>query len=157
MEAAEAPRQEGLELSEDAVRAAGGIVSRTDDDGRTEVLVVHRAAYDDWSFPKGKAEPGESDEACAVREVEEETGLRCEIERLIGETSYTDGRGRPKLVRYYAMSALDGNLALLHEIDDARWLALPDATAMLSYERDRELLARFVARSTDGVDRAPED
>jgi 8-oxo-dGTP diphosphatase len=61
------------------VRAAGGVVVR-DAPGGPEVLVVHRPEYDDWTFPKGKAEPGETDEACALREVEEETGLVCELE-----------------------------------------------------------------------------
>ena len=58
----------------DEVRAAGGVIVR---DGR--VAVVHRPRYDDWSLPKGKADRGESDEACALREIEEETGLRCEL------------------------------------------------------------------------------
>ena len=57
------------------------------------MLVVHRPRYDDWTFPKGKAEPGESDEECAVREVAEETGLRCELVRELGSTSYADRAG----------------------------------------------------------------
>jgi 8-oxo-dGTP pyrophosphatase MutT (NUDIX family) len=125
------------------VRAAGGIVLRRNEAGMMEVLLVHRPAYDDWTFPKGKAERGESDEACAVREVEEETGLRCTIDRLAGETRYTDPRGRPKLVRYFAMSPVGGELALLHEVDDARWLSLAEATETLTYPHDRDLLERL--------------
>ena len=64
-------------------RAAGGVVVR---DGR--VLVVHRPRYDDWSLPKGKLRLGESWEAAAVREVEEETGLRCELGELVGGMDY---------------------------------------------------------------------
>jgi 8-oxo-dGTP pyrophosphatase MutT (NUDIX family) len=56
------------------VRAAGGLVVRNG-----EVLLVHRPKYDDWTFPKGKAEDGETDEACALREVEEETGFTCAL------------------------------------------------------------------------------
>ena len=67
------------------VRAAGGVVVR---DGR--VLLVHRPKYDDWTFPKGKAEEGESDEECAVREVAEETGLRCTLAQELGATEYRD-------------------------------------------------------------------
>jgi 8-oxo-dGTP diphosphatase len=107
---------------------------------------VHRPAYDDWSFPKGKAEPGERDEECALREVEEETGLRCVIVGDAGSTSYVDGKGRPKRVRYFAMEPAEGELALLHEVDDARWVALEEAASALTYERDRELLASFARR-----------
>ncbi len=127
----------------EVVRAAGGVVSRSGIDGGLEVLVVHRPAYDDWSLPKGKADPGETDEECAVREVEEETGLVCTIRHDVGETRYRDARGRPKVVRYFAMEPIGGELALLHEVDDARWLALEDALARLTYDHDRALLSTF--------------
>jgi 8-oxo-dGTP diphosphatase len=124
------------------VRAAGGIVSRRVDD-RIEVLLVHRPAYDDWTLPKGKAAPGESDEACALREVEEETGLRCSIVGEVGVTRYDDPRGRSKVVRYFAMEPAGGTLLLEHEVDDARWVELDGASGQLTYERDRELLSDF--------------
>jgi 8-oxo-dGTP diphosphatase len=121
------------------VRAAGGVVAR--DTGRgLEVLLVHRPAYGDWTFPKGKADPGESDEDCARREVEEETGLRCSLGRELPSTTYTDPRGRPKLVRYWLMEVVGGSLRFEHEIDEARWLAPAEAEALLSYERDLEVL-----------------
>ena len=75
------------------VRAAGGVVLRDGALGR-EVLVVHRPRYADWSFPKGKAEAGETDEECALREVEEETGLRCRLDGELASTSYVDAQGR---------------------------------------------------------------
>ena len=84
------------------VRAAGGVPVRETPDGR-EVLVIHRPQYGDWSFPKGKCEPGESDEACAIREVEEETGLVCVLGDELPSTSYTDSKGRPKRVRYWRL------------------------------------------------------
>jgi 8-oxo-dGTP pyrophosphatase MutT (NUDIX family) len=123
----------------DVVRAAGGIVTRVSNGG-PEVLVVHRPRYEDWSFPKGKAEPGESDEDCALREVEEETGLVCELERELSSTAYTDAAGRPKRVRYWRMHPVGGSLRFLHEVDAARWLAPARAAELLSYERDRALL-----------------
>ncbi len=122
------------------VRAAGGIPCRTTAGG-IEVLVVHRPRYDDWSFPKGKCEPGETDEACAVREVEEETGLVCTLGDELPSTSYTDARGRPKVVRYWAMEVVGGLLGFDFEVDDARWVTLSDAAAVLSYGRDAELLS----------------
>jgi 8-oxo-dGTP diphosphatase len=129
------------------VRAAGGIVSRQVD-GQVEVLLVHRPSYDDWSLPKGKAAHGESDEACALREVEEETGLRGAIPGAVGETRYEDPRGRAKVVRYFAMELTGGAILLEHEVDDVRWVELGRAAGALTYERDRELLSAYArARS----------
>jgi 8-oxo-dGTP diphosphatase len=130
---------EGGSLSVDTVRAAGGVVQRDGDRG-TEVLVVHRPRYRDWTFPKGKAEPGESDEACAVREVEEETGLRCALGHELAATEYVDARGRPKRVRYWLMRIESGELEFEHEVDTARWLSPAEAAGVLTYERDVELL-----------------
>ena len=118
------------------VRAAGGIVRRGSD-----VLLVHRPRYDDWTFPKGKAEENEPDEECAVREVHEETGLRCALEDELPSTHYVDARGRPKRVRWWRMRPLeDDGFTPNDEVDELRWLA-PDAAAdLLTYERDRTLL-----------------
>lgn len=118
------------------VRAAGGIVFR---DGA--ILVVHRPKYDDWTFPKGKAEPGESDEECALREVHEEAGLRCRLEREIGVTDYRDASGRPKQVRWWRMGVVvDGGFTPNAEVDELRWVDPEDAGGLLTYERDRALL-----------------
>ena len=121
------------------IRAAGGLVIR-ERENEVEVLVVHRPRYDDWTFPKGKAEPGESDEDCAVREVREETGLECDLVRELGSTSYDDARGRAKRVRYWLMRPVGGSLAFEHEVDDAVWASLGDARTLLTYARDQPLL-----------------
>ena len=122
------------------VRAAGGLVQRRRQDGVDEILVVHRRAYDDWSFPKGKLELGESEEDAAVREVEEETGLRCRLEHELATTSYRDARRRPKTVRYWVMTPISGELAAANEIDDARFVPIAEARSLLTYARDVELL-----------------
>jgi 8-oxo-dGTP diphosphatase len=122
------------------VRAAGGVVVRRGDDGDLEVLLVHRPAYDDWSFPKGKCEDGETEEDAAVREVEEETGLRCRLERELATTRYHDKRGRPKTVRYWLMTPLAGDLAGADGVDDASFVAADEVRARLTYPRDRELV-----------------
>jgi 8-oxo-dGTP diphosphatase len=109
-------------------------------DGALSVLVVHRPAYDDWSFPKGKAEPGETDEDCALREVEEETGLVCELARELAATDYLDGKRRPKRVRYWLMTVIGGALRFDFEVDQARWVSVSDAAELLTYERDVALL-----------------
>ena len=125
----------------EAIRAAGGLVCRRSDQGTAEVLVVHRPAYDDWSFPKGKLEPGEDEEDAAVREVEEETGLRCRLDRELETTRYRDARGRPKTVRYWLMTPVGGRLAAANEVDDARFVPVSEAAELLTYPRDRALLA----------------
>jgi 8-oxo-dGTP diphosphatase len=117
------------------IRAAGGVVLR---DG--EIVVVHRPKYDDWTLPKGKAEPGESDEDCALREVEEEAGLQCELLQELTTVFYEDPQGRPKQVRYWLMRPVSGELRPANEIDDARWVPIDEAGSVLSYERDREVL-----------------
>jgi 8-oxo-dGTP pyrophosphatase MutT (NUDIX family) len=130
------------------VRAAGGLVWRRTPEGSVQLVLVHRPAYDDWTFPKGKLDGGESEPEAALREVEEETGLRCRLGRDLGTIAYTDGRGRPKTVRYWEMPLEDGAIvAPGHEVDEARWVSRDEATAMLSYEHDRELLERFEAAS----------
>ena len=120
------------------VRAAGGLVRR---DG--EILLVHRPRYDDWTFPKGKAAEGESDEDCALREVIEETGLRCELEDEAGATEYVDARGRPKRVRWWLMRPVeDAGFAPGDEVDELCWVTLEDAARLLTYDRDVALLDR---------------
>lgn len=121
------------------IRAAGGVPVR-ERNGALEVLVVHRPRYRDWTFPKGKAAPGESDEACALREVEEETGLRCELGEELPAREYLDARGRTKRVRYWRMRPLTERIVLRHEVDEARWVSPEEARELLSYARDVELL-----------------
>jgi 8-oxo-dGTP pyrophosphatase MutT (NUDIX family) len=122
------------------VRAAGGVVLREGPDGR-EVLLIQRHRYGDWTLPKGKCEPDETDEACALREVQEETGLVCELLREVASTEYVDGKGRPKRVRYWAMEPIAGDLrATPPEVDEVQWLPIDRAADLLTYERDVTLL-----------------
>jgi 8-oxo-dGTP pyrophosphatase MutT (NUDIX family) len=125
--------------SKSEVRAAGGVVRRPAGD-HVEVLVVHRPRHRDWTLPKGKALEGETDEECALREVAEETGLSCEIEREVGVTSYRDAEGRTKTVRYFAMRPLSGLFTSGQEVDEIRWLRGEEAAALLSYESDQRLV-----------------
>lgn len=126
------------------VRAAGGIVVRGDDRDRHFAL-VHRPRYDDWSFPKGKLVDGEAEDAAALREVLEETGLQCRLDVHVGTVTYQDRNGRPKVVTYWTMTPDDGSFAPSDEVDELRWLAVDDALASLTYAHDRELLRRVVA------------
>jgi 8-oxo-dGTP diphosphatase len=123
----------------EVVRAAGAVVRRAGPNG-VEVLLVHRPRYDDWTFPKGKAEPGESDEETALREVEEETGLRGSLGSELPSSRYVDSRGRDKVVRYWTMRPEDGAFEPDREVYEIRWAPVDEAVGRLSYDRDREIL-----------------
>ncbi len=136
--------------AEGTLRAAGGVVwSRWQ--GGLRVVLVHRPRYDDWSLPKGKAGPGESDADCALREVREETGLACSLGEDLGTTSYHDRHGRLKTVRYFAMQPLGGGESPQHEVDEVRWLGLEEARRLLSYDRDVGMLDALAEMAAGGA------
>ena len=123
------------------VRAAGGVVWRRRDDGTLEVVLVHRPRYDDWSFPKGKCDHSEPDLDCALREVEEETGVLCRAGDELVTVAYEDGKGRPKVVRYWAMTVSeDRGFTPNDEVDAIEWLSVGKARARLSYAHDVSVL-----------------
>jgi len=121
------------------IRAGGGVVRRR---GRLgpEFALVHRPRYDDWTFPKGKAEDGESDEENAEREVREETGFRCERGPEVATIDYLDHLGRPKTVRYWLMYPAGGAFAPNAEVDELRWVDATTTAALLTYDHDRRVL-----------------
>lgn len=130
---------DGMEL----VLAAGGVVRRRAEDGHGwELALVHRPRYDDWSFPKGKLLPGEAADVAALREVVEETGLRCRLGPELPSARYLDHKGRPKLTRYWLMEPVDDDgFTVDEEVDELRWCTTADASTLLSYDHDRSLLA----------------
>ncbi|HVB92395.1 MAG TPA: NUDIX hydrolase [Acidimicrobiales bacterium] len=138
-----------LHRPNDVVQAAGGLLIRREH-GELEIAVVHRPEHQDWSFPKGKLEEGETFEMGALREVKEETGITCRLLRFIGHTEYVDRKGRPKAVAYWVMAAGTGTFSPNEEVDELRWMSPTGAARLLSYERDQELLAILTA--ADQVD-----
>ena len=124
------------------IKAAGGVVRREDG----AIAVVHRPRYDDWSLPKGKLDPGESFEDGALREVEEETGVRGRIVGELAPTRYLDRKGRDKLVRWYRMEVAGEPAAFAadDEVDELRWLTPDEALGLLTYEHDRALVETIV-------------
>lgn len=133
-----------MSLKPTVVRAAGGIVVRTTAVG-IEVALVYRSSRGDWSFPKGKLHLEESEIFCARREVEEETGLVCNVWDYVGSTEYIDRRGRPKIVHYWLMEPLEGEFVPSEEVDDMQWVSVDLARVVLSYDHDRELLQKVMA------------
>ena len=116
-------------------------------DGVREVLLVHRPKYNDWSLPKGKADSGERPEQTALREVEEETGLRCRLGTEVGKTRYRDSQGRSKVVRYWLMEPKrDAKFKPNDEVDEILWLSPEDAATALSYPHDAELVREASGR-----------
>ena len=128
------------------VRAAGGIILQGEGSDRS-VALVHRPRYDDWSFPKGKLDQDQDEDeaSAALREVEEETGLRVVLGPSLGAVTYQDPRGRPKVVRYFQMYADGGTFRPNREVDELRWVPVEQAGRVLSYAHDRHLLRRILA------------
>lgn len=129
---------------EPEVRAAGGIPWRREAGG-LEVLVIHRPRYGDWTFPKGKLDPGETWTRAAVREVWEETAIVAVLDAELAGTTYRDRHGCAKQVRYWSMVvAADAGFEPNDEVDERRWVSVPEAAGMLSYARDRDVLDSLV-------------
>jgi len=128
------------------VKAAGGVVWRRAGD-TVAIAIAHRPRYDDWSLPKGKLDPGESWEEAALREVEEEIGLRCTLGEELEPVGYEDRKGRAKVVRYWLMEpANDVAFAPNDEVDELRWLTPPEAVEVLTYPHDAELVQNAAER-----------
>jgi 8-oxo-dGTP diphosphatase len=130
-----------LEVTDvNVIRAAGGVVCRVGPSDETEIAIIHRPVYDDWTLPKGKVEPDETPEDCALREVREETGFKCELVRPLGCTAYVDRRGRDKMACYWVMQVLGGRFRPGIEVDKLVWLTVDQAVKRLTYPRDKTLL-----------------
>jgi 8-oxo-dGTP diphosphatase len=140
------------EVKRTPIKAAGGVVWRlaSDADGaRIEVAIIHRPRYDDWSIPKGKLAPGESQLEGGIREVMEETGYRVQPGRSLGEVRYLKNSRsgtREKVVHYWSMRAVGGGFTPSAEVDELRWMPLEEAHEIVTRASDRDLLERFARR-----------
>ncbi len=135
-------------LRQRTATAAGGVVRREGEHG-TEVALLGRMNDGSWVFPKGTPTPGESLEATALREVREETGLDVRIVRPLGEMTYSfvaGGERIHKVVHFFLMEAVGGHPSLHDaEYDEVRWVTIPDARRMLTFDTYREVLDRALA------------
>jgi 8-oxo-dGTP diphosphatase len=132
-----------------AVLAAGAVLWRSGDDPSVpEVAVIHRPRYDDWSLPKGKLDPGETEPVTAVREIAEETGHDSHLGRRLAAVTYPIDTGVKK-VRYWAARSAGGEFLPSEEVDELKWLAVPQAMQVLGYAHDRKILRRFMKLPVD--------
>lgn len=125
-------------MTDDIVLAAGGVIVR-DGAAGAETAVIHRPRYDDWSFPKGKVDPGETFERTALREVLEETALTCRLVRPLATQHYPGKR-----VRYWEMAVVRETPFIPNaEVDVLRWIPLRRAGEILTHPQDRDLLTEI--------------
>jgi 8-oxo-dGTP diphosphatase len=138
---------EGSEATGKVVHAAGAVLWRHRRHA-VEVALIHRPRYDDWSLPKGKVDPGETEPVTAVREILEETGQHAHLGRRLGVVSYPVTQGLKK-VRYWSARTLGGDFVPNHEVDDLVWLPIDAAMKELRYSFDRKILRRFAKKPAD--------
>lgn len=143
-------------MSETAVYAAGAVCWRIVD-GKPLILLIHRTAYGDVTLPKGKVDPGEQLPQTAVREVEEETGLKVALGVPLGITNYLLANGRTKIVHYWAAEVMDE--AIIHstfvpnaEIAALEWVTVKKARGYLSYQHDVEIVDEYAKLLAEEVD-----
>lgn len=133
------------------ITAAGGLVFRIRGN-RAQVLIIHRERYDDWSLPKGKHDSGESDEEAALREIEEETGVKGRILKKLDNVEYKTGNGNRKRVTYFAVRAIDTpRFKPNSEVDRIKWVSRKEALNMLTYGFDRGLVEANKVRTLDAI------
>ena len=136
------------------INAAGTVPWRVNGDA-LEVALVHRPRYDDWSWSKGKLEPGERWPVAAFRETQEETGLQVRLGMPLPPTTYRvldrDGVPATKWVRYWAAQVPGGDGSLTHEIDEVAWLDATSADTRLDYSHDREQLRALLRAYQRGL------
>ena len=132
------------------VLAAGAVLWRPGPEGthRPEVAVIHRPRYDDWSLPKGKVDPGETEAVTAVREIFEETGFHAQLGRRLMSVGYPVEQSVKKVV-YWAARAGEGDFTPNHEVDKMLWLPADDVMNTLTYAHDRKVLRRFTRQPAD--------
>jgi 8-oxo-dGTP diphosphatase len=121
------------------IAAAGAVITRQGNQG-TEFLLIHRHLREDWTFPKGKVDPGENIIGAAVREVREETGFAIQLGLPLPTQHYT-ANGIPKDVNYWHATILSGEFTANEEVDEIRWLSFDAARELLTYAHDADVLA----------------
>jgi len=124
------------------IQAAGAVVWRNNKD-KTEVAIIHRPKYNDWSFPKGKLEVGESLIACAHREVFEETNIQTEFGPFLGDIEYLTPDGKKQVSFWAAKAITHKDFSPNSEVDQLKWVEVKEVKELLTLETDKKILAQF--------------
>jgi len=134
--------------------SAGGVVFKTvrsQGSGDSQVLLVSAGSLRDrsklhWKFPKGHIEGEETSEQAALREVEEETGVKAKVTGKLAFSRYTypfKGEKIFKIVSYFIMEFESGEpKPQVGEIEDVKWFTVDEALKMLSFSADKSLLKK---------------
>jgi 8-oxo-dGTP diphosphatase len=133
----------------EVVRASGAVLWQpASDSGEPLIALIHRQRYDDWSLPKGKVDPGETEPVTAVREIHEETGQRAHLGRRLCRVTYPIPIGT-KVVHYWVARGLGGEFSPTKEVDQLVWFPVNAAKDQLTYPHDRKVVAQFTKRPAD--------
>ena len=145
MASVSAPSTRGVQIPDRPILAGGAVVTRDHSLRGTEVVIVHRERYDDWTLPKGKVEAGESVPVCAVREVHEETGVAIRLGVPLDSITYEAGNAGLKKVDYWGGVVLDSvRRAPDAEVDVVSWLPVRAALSRLTYSHDHFLVQQYL-------------
>jgi 8-oxo-(d)GTP phosphatase len=131
------------------ILAAGAVLWRKSEKKKIEVLIIHRPKYDDWTFPKGKAEVGEPLIACAYREVLEETNIETAFGPYLGEVEYLTNDGKKKVSFWSAKVIKEKEFNPNAEVDQLKWVEVTKVKEMLTLDTDRKILEQFLQIEPD--------
>ena len=131
------------------ILAAGAVLWRKSEKKKIEVLIIHRPKYDDWTFPKGKAEIGEPLIACAYREVLEETNIETAFGPYLGEVEYLTNDGKKKVSFWSAKVVKEKDFKPNTEVDQLKWLEVTKVKELLTLDTDRKILEQFLQIELD--------
>jgi 8-oxo-dGTP pyrophosphatase MutT (NUDIX family) len=144
--------REGQRVQVRRQASAGGVIVRTGAAGEVELCVINPVGRSVWALPKGGIEPGETDEAAALREVREETGIEGVILDDLGIIDYwfysrSDDTRVHKTVHFFLMRATGGDTSRHdHEVSDARWLTVDGALDRMTYPNERQMVRLAVEK-----------
>jgi len=131
------------------ILAAGAVLWRKGEKKKIEVLIIHRPKYDDWTFPKGKAEIGEPLIACAYREVLEETNIETAFGPYLGEVEYLTNDGKKKVSFWSAKVIKEKEFNSNAEVDQLKWVEVTKVKELLTLNTDKKILEQFLQIEPD--------
>ena len=145
-------QQEKVKDNEGLVMKSGGIVAKKEGD-KIYVLMLYRGNHDDWSFPKGHMEQGESVQQTVIREVEEEGGIKAEIIKELASNKYFNSKSNEETVCYmFLLKPITGKIRSEHEGDKVEWIPLEEVSNRISYPNLRDYFNKVTRDIIDSLD-----